>query len=60
MLPLKTEGELPEAVLTEINRVSSWVDTGRSMFPVLLIVLVLRSFLVEPFQIPSGFYVTDS
>lgn len=50
----QTDGELPEAVLTEINRVSSWVDTGRSMFPVLLIVLVLRSFLVEPFQIPSG------
>lgn len=30
------------------------VETSRSFFPVLAIVLVLRSFLVEPFQIPSG------
>lgn len=50
----QVEGELPESVRTEIERESGWVDTGRSMFPVLLIVLVLRSFLVEPFQIPSG------
>ncbi len=30
------------------------VETSRSFFPVLAIVLVLRSFLIEPFQIPSG------
>lgn len=30
------------------------VEYARSFFPVLAIVLVLRSFVVEPFQIPSG------
>ena len=30
------------------------VDYSKSFFPVILIVFVLRSFLVEPFKIPSG------
>ncbi len=30
------------------------VEYSRSFFPVLAIVLVLRSFLIEPYQIPSG------
>lgn len=30
------------------------VEYSKSFFPVLALVLVLRSFLVEPFQIPSG------
>ncbi len=33
---------------------SIMVDYGRSLFPVILIVFVLRSFMVEPFRIPSG------
>ena len=31
-----------------------WVEYGASFFPVILIVFILRSFLVEPFKIPSG------
>ncbi|ESQ16331.1 MAG TPA: signal peptidase I [Chromatiaceae bacterium] len=30
------------------------VEYARSFFPVILIVLLLRSFIVEPFRIPSG------
>ncbi|MGH1371811.1 MAG: signal peptidase I [Cellvibrionaceae bacterium] len=30
------------------------IEYSKSFFPVLLIVLVLRSFIAEPFQIPSG------
>ena len=31
-----------------------WVEYGGSFFPVILAVFLLRSFLVEPFKIPSG------
>ena len=31
-----------------------WVEWGASFFPVILIVFFLRSFVVEPFKIPSG------
>ena len=30
------------------------VDFARSFFPIFFIVLILRSFIVEPFKIPSG------
>jgi signal peptidase I len=42
-------GEL-EAVLKE----PTLVEYSKSFFPVILAVLLLRSFLVEPFRIPSG------
>lgn len=35
-------------------RPADWVEYGRNLFPVILVVFVLRSFLVEPFQIPSS------
>jgi len=31
-----------------------WVEYAKSFFPVILIVFAIRSFLVEPFKIPSG------
>lgn len=31
-----------------------WIEYPKAFFPVLALVLVLRSFLVEPFKIPSG------
>ncbi len=31
-----------------------WVEYGASFFPVILLVFGLRSFIVEPFKIPSG------
>jgi len=42
-----------EAAGTEIAE--PWpVDWARSLFPVILVVLILRSFVAEPFRIPSG------
>ena len=36
------------------SRTGPLVECCASFFPVILIVLVLRSFVVEPFRIPSG------
>jgi signal peptidase I len=40
--------------LAQLSREPAIIEYAKSFFPVLLIVLVLRSFLVEPFQIPTG------
>ena len=38
----------------EVTEPPKIVEYARSFFPVFLVVLLLRSFLVEPFRIPSG------
>jgi signal peptidase I len=45
-----SDSEQVAAVLKE----PTWVEYCNSFFPVILAVLLLRSFLVEPFRIPSG------
>ncbi len=49
----KTEEQIRED-LEELAREPIVIEYAKSFFPVLAIVLVLRSFLVEPFQIPTG------
>lgn len=52
---LKTGGEpADEQRLEEASREPTLVEYSRSFFPIILLVLVVRSFLFEPFRIPSG------
>lgn len=48
------EGELDEKTVKKVDPAPGWLETGASLFPVLAVVLVVRSFIYEPFQIPSG------
>ena len=48
------EGELDAEIEATLIEPSAMVDTAVQIFPVIAFVLILRSFLYEPFQIPSG------
>ncbi len=43
-----------QEVHQQVGREPWWVEYSKSFFPVILLVFLLRSFLVEPFKIPSG------
>lgn len=49
-----TGDALDAKTLKKVGPKPGWLETGASVFPVLAIVLVVRSFIYEPFQIPSG------
>ncbi|WP_070970394.1 signal peptidase I [Vibrio sonorensis] len=45
---------LDAAVIAKAHKQPWWIENSVSIFPVIGFVLVLRSFIYEPFQIPSG------
>lgn len=50
----KAEIELDDKALAGVYPENVVIENARSLFPVIAIVFVLRSFIYEPFQIPSG------
>ena len=44
----------PQRRAAGIERMPLWLEYTASFFPVICAVFVLRSFIVEPFKIPSG------
>ena len=49
----RKKDEIDHAV-AELSKEPLIIEYAKSFFPVLFLVLVLRSFLIEPFQIPTG------
>ncbi len=51
---LQQGGEATDEMVEKAGSEPMLVELSRSFFPIILIVLVVRSFVVEPFRIPSG------
>jgi len=53
-LKKQSQGNVEEEKIQNALKEPLLVEYARSFFPIILIVLLLRSFLIEPFRIPSG------
>ena len=52
---LKAGGnEIPEIFQESVSRDPVMVEYSKAFFPIIFIIVILRSFLFEPFKIPSG------
>ena len=54
MAKKQSAAEITSEALATLIEPSPLVDTAVQIFPVIAFVLILRSFIYEPFQIPSG------
>ena len=51
---IKTDSTSRHAIEAALLRQPTWIEYSGSFFPVIALVFVLRSFLFEPFKIPSS------
>jgi len=49
-----TDSNLLDNIQKKIAKQPRWIEHTASIFPVLALVFIMRSFIYEPFQIPSG------
>lgn len=53
-LSVKTIDKVDKKIISNLTKIPTWIKSISSYFPVLFFVFFFRSFIYEPFQIPSG------